>query len=140
MKYQYNNEYQEYRSEQQLERKSGKKSRCHQLLNRRHMKCLLTGAMIVVFALGFIVFYNTSYAQDIQNQSVSQSDIHTADHTKYYKTVEISSGDTLWNIAETYMDDNYDSVKDYVQELKEVNHLTSDVIQDGQYLTVAYYL
>ena len=122
---------------------SEQKSR-HNRLKRRSMKRILTGAMMLVFVLGFIVFYNTSYAQDIQDQSAVQSGIHADDHTahmtKYYKTIEITSGDTLWDIAETYMDDNYDSVKDYVQELKEVNHLTSDVIQDGQYLTVAYYL
>ncbi len=140
MKYQYNNECQRYQSTHPQNQPAGRKSRSNQCLHRRHMKRLLTGAILIVFVLGFVVFYNTSYAQDVQNQSVSQSDIHTTNHTKYYRTVEITSGDTLWNIAETYMDDNYDSVKDYVQELKEVNHLTSDVIQDGQYLTVTYYL
>lgn len=128
-------EYSGHHSEQKSSRNRSK---------RRSMKHILTGAMMFIFVFGFIVFYNTSYAQDIQNQSAVQSDVHADDHTahmtKYYKTVEITSGDTLWDIAETYMDDNYNSVKDYVQELKEMNHLTSDVIQDGQYLTVAYYL
>lgn len=139
MKYQHN-EYQRYRSTHQQDQPAGRKNSSNQCLHKRHMKRLLTGAILIVFVLGFVVFYNTSYAQDIPNQSVSHSDIHTTNHTKYYRTVEITSGDTLWDIAETYMDDNYDSVKDYVQELKEVNHLTSDVIQDGQYLTVTYYL
>lgn len=136
MKYQYNNEYQYngYPSEQ--------KRRSSLNMKRRHIKHLLTGAFMLVFILGFVIFYNTSYAQDMKSQSGMQSDTHTVDHnsTKYYKTIEITSGDTLWDIAETYIDDNYDSVKEYVQELKDINHLDSDSIQDGQYLTVAYYL
>lgn len=35
-----------------------------------------------------------------------------------YKSIEVKHGDTLWNIAETYMDDRYDSVAEYVNVLK----------------------
>ena len=121
-----------YQSEQKSSRKVSRL--------RRDIRHLLTGAMLLIFVLGFVVFYNTSYAQDISVRSAAQSDTQTADHTKYYKTIEITSGDTLWSIAELYMDDHYDSVKEYVRELKEMNHLNSDSIQDGQYLTIAYYL
>lgn len=57
---------------------------------------------------------------------------------KYYKSIEISAGDTLWKIAEDYADNGM-STKDYIQELKAMNHLTTDEIHEGQYLTVAYY-
>lgn len=58
---------------------------------------------------------------------------------KYYKSIEISSGDTLWKIAETYMNDDYDSVQSYIKELKEINGLPSDNILEGKYLMVPYY-
>ena len=58
---------------------------------------------------------------------------------KYYKSVEISEGDTLWSIAEEYADGRYASTRDYVYELKEINNLSSDHIQEGQYLTIAYF-
>lgn len=58
---------------------------------------------------------------------------------KYYKSIEITSGDTLWQIAEEYMNDDYDSIYDYIHELKEINNLASNDIHAGQYLTVAYY-
>ena len=44
---------------------------------------------------------------------------------------------TLWNIASAYADEGT-SVKAYIKELKEINHLDSDSIQEGSYLTVAY--
>ena len=56
-----------------------------------------------------------------------------------YKTVSVSSGDTLWNIAEKYMNNDYDSVQAYMKELKEINGLSGDKIYEGKYLMVPYY-
>ena len=58
---------------------------------------------------------------------------------KYYKSIELSAGDTLWDIAVTYMDnEEYSSVNDYIKVLKQINNLPSDTIHEGQYLTVVY--
>ena len=64
----------------------------------------------------------------------------SADDTvyKYYKSIEIQSGDTLWAIAEDTMTDEYNSVAEYVQVLKDMNNLDSDNIQAGQNLIIAY--
>ena len=58
---------------------------------------------------------------------------------KYYKSIEIVSGDTLWDLAETHMDDNYGCVQDYIDEVKDMNGLLDDSIHDGQYLMIPYY-
>lgn len=58
---------------------------------------------------------------------------------KYYKSIELSYGDTLWDIAEEYMNEDYDSIYEYIDELKDINGLESDDIHDSQYLMVAYY-
>ena len=58
---------------------------------------------------------------------------------KYYKSIEIEEGDTLWGIAEEYMSDEYDSVQEYIAELKEINQLMTDDIQSANYLTVVCY-
>lgn len=59
---------------------------------------------------------------------------------KYYTSYEIKEGDTLWSIAETYMDDaHYDSVNDYIKEVKSINGLTNDTIHADCYLVIPYY-
>ncbi len=55
-----------------------------------------------------------------------------------YKSIEIASGDTLWSIAEEYADDSYENSQHYIAEVKKINHLESDVIHQGQFLTVPY--
>ena len=57
---------------------------------------------------------------------------------KYYTSIEIQHGDTLWDIAESTMTSEYDSVQEYVEVLKDMNNLESDDIQAGQYLMIAY--
>lgn len=59
---------------------------------------------------------------------------------KYYKTIEVEDGDTLWNIADRYMGSDYKDKKTYIKEVMEMNQLGSEnQIYDGQQLTVAYY-
>lgn len=56
----------------------------------------------------------------------------------YYTSIEIQPGDSLWSIASKYCFDMNMGVNDYINEIKELNHLSSDVITSGQYLTVMY--
>ena len=37
------------------------------------------------------------------------------------------------------MGDDYDSVQEYIAELKDINQLVTDDIQSAKYLTVVYY-
>ncbi len=57
---------------------------------------------------------------------------------KYFKSIEIQPGDTLWDIAEEYITEDYKSVTEYVMVLKEMNSLSTDDIQAGQNLMIAY--
>ncbi len=59
---------------------------------------------------------------------------------KYYKSITIDNHDTLWSIAEEYMDeDHYASVNDYINEVKSMNSLTDDKIQYGEHIIIPYY-
>lgn len=58
---------------------------------------------------------------------------------KYYTNVEIQPGDTLWTIADVYMDSHYVNRKEYLNELMELNHMSSDLLISGQKLIVPYY-
>lgn len=58
---------------------------------------------------------------------------------KYFMCVEIEEGDTLWSIANQYISEEYESVNDYIDEIKSINNLTSDKIYKSATLIVPYY-
>ena len=49
------------------------------------------------------------------------------------------SGDSLWDIADTYMTTGYSCVDEYIGEVIKSNRLESDVIYPGQLLILPYY-
>ncbi len=58
---------------------------------------------------------------------------------KYYTSYEIKPGDTLYAIAEQYME-GYSSKEEYVRELKQTNGIRNiDSIRAGQIIHVPYY-
>ena len=52
--------------------------------------------------------------------------------------VEIKSGDTLWNIAETYMPDNMDTRK-AVYQICSLNDISADELYAGMTIQVPVY-
>ena len=57
---------------------------------------------------------------------------------KYYTSVEIQSGESLWTIASEHMTPEYHNEQAYINEVMNLNHLTSDTIHAGQHLTIPY--
>lgn len=58
---------------------------------------------------------------------------------KYYTSIEIHAGDTLWSIASDYITDDYEDMDEYIKEVCEMNHISGNEIHSGQYLTIPYY-
>lgn len=60
---------------------------------------------------------------------------------KYYTDVVVEAGDSLWTLAEEYVDlDYYKDVNSYVREVRHINHLTEETaVMTGQVLIVPYY-
>lgn len=57
---------------------------------------------------------------------------------KYYKSLEVKQGDTLWSIAQEYKNDQC-TVYEYVSEVRKINSLPSDQIKSGNCIIVPYY-
>ena len=60
---------------------------------------------------------------------------------KYYKSIMIEEGDTLWSIASQNLNDvNINiTISAYIKEIMKMNGLQSDRITAGMYLVIQYY-
>ena len=118
-----------------------KREACDLLFARRSMRCILwdqrpqanqwhvwISVMITLlcFCLSFIP------QKPVQKQS--------SPYKKYYTSICLEEGDTLWSIAVRYNVHSDKSTEEYVRELRRMNGLSDDTIHAGHYLTVSYYL
>ena len=87
--------------------------------------------LCVIVILGITTTSILSQAKTI-NRNESQK-------SKYYTSVQIQEGDSLWSIADTYISSEYEDIQNYIDEVKSINHLTDERINEGLFLTVPYY-
>ena len=56
----------------------------------------------------------------------------------YYTSYEIQPGDTLWTIADQFMNPETSDKRAFIKNIKRLNHLTEDEITAGNYLVIEY--
>ena len=110
------------------------------LLNiRRKMRRQRTLRRRIVFttlAIFITLILTFSYNVLVTQANDDMSDVKY----KYYTYHEVEKGETLWSIAENYIDyDYYESISDYIKELRVMNHLNDDLIKVGEDIVVTYY-
>lgn len=89
--------------------------------------------LIVVFIMLLSGFFGRSLMYVMAEEETNASP------EKFYTSIHLEEGDTLWSIAQTYYTDSDESVEEYVRELRQINSLSDDHIDAGHYLTVRYY-
>lgn len=92
--------------------------------------CILAAVSILFLAI-YCVFSTTSVSAGesaMQNTELS------------YKSVHITSNDTLWSIARENYTKEQGSMKEYIKEIKRCNSLSSDRINAGSSIIVPVYL
>ena len=70
---------------------------------------------------------------------MANEDEDDAVYNRYYTTIEVEKGDTLWSVAKTYYHHSGMSVREYVYELKLINGMVSDELRAGDMISVEYY-
>lgn len=96
---------------------------------RRHRLALIL-SLFMIITVSFLLISFSTEANDMAHQP----------SYKYYKSVEIAKGDTLWSIASDNFDSaHYRDINEYVSEVKKLNTLSSDEIVAGRYVIVPYY-
>ena len=103
--------------------------------DKRRLKKSLGRVCAIVF-----IFAAAMAAVIILSSNAVKTHASVSGATKYYKSVTIMPGDTLWSIAEEYMDPmQYKDARDYIRELRQINSIGSDSINSGCYIVVACY-
>ena len=96
-------------------------------LRRRTALLIFTVLLIAVLSILGFAF-----------SSKAQSD---SEHlNKYYKSISIEYGSTLYDIALEYSNSDVCTIEAYINEVRHINHLSEDDnIYSGQLLIVPYY-
>lgn len=58
---------------------------------------------------------------------------------KYFHMIEIEAGDTLWEIAKENYDPSSQTIKEYIAEVMNINHLYGTEIYAGERIMIPYY-
>ena len=112
---------------------SERRIRNNKIRRRREMRknffmCILTVMLVISLSLIFFDFGTKAQSSDAE---ISY---------KYYKSVTVQEGDTLWNYAEQYGNSEYyDNKQDYIDEVMKMNALTDTEITSGQNIILPYY-
>ncbi len=97
-------------------------------IRNRLMMCFLTIILVAAFS-SFFFGFRTKAQENDEGKAY-----------KYYKSITIEAGDTLWHYAKQYGDERYyDNCNDYIREVKSINALRSDHITAGCHLILPYY-
>ena len=95
-----------------------------QTLKKRHIlhRLLLINSILLIMLLGTIM--------------VNASDTKQPD--KYYTSVMIEQHDTLWSLESQYNNGTEDR-DTYINNIKQLNHMSNDTIIDGSYILLYFY-
>lgn len=97
-------------------------------MRKNFLICVMTICLIITCSVSLSGFRSNA------------KDDSTETSYKYYKSITVGSNDTLWSIAAEYMDEeHYDSMNDYMNEVKNMNSMTDDEIYYGEHLIIPYY-
>lgn len=105
------------------------------LLKQRRQRNLQRKYILLVATVFIILFVAFSFRSFI-------SDAHEEDDIisfKYYTSIMVKYGESLWSIADAHMSPQYSNHNDYIWEVAQINHLKSNEIRAGQYLVIPYY-
>ena len=103
----------------------------NRLYRLRRQTCLILITLMVVI---FGILFGSSFFTSSHPKAAPEYP-----EKLYYTSVKVEEGDSLWSIAEEYMSAQFDSIPAYIEEIKEINHITDDTIDSGAYITIPYY-
>lgn len=90
----------------------------------------ITAFAVILVILGICLFAPSAKAK-AENDSP---------YVQHIVSVRVVENDSLWKIAERFYCSEKESIRDFVDDIKEINHLDGDTIYPDTYLAIPYYI
>lgn len=105
---------------------------------RRNVNRLQFGYGFVLVLLAICMLFLGVYIGSRRVAQVEAKGTET-NRDKFYTTILVEEGDTLWAIADEYMTEEYESRDSFMEEVRKMNHLTGSIIHAGNTLLIPYF-
>lgn len=105
--------------------------------NRRKHQVLMQKSALFIVVTVIVLLANIIFGSFSANAHGNSTEDPVS--FKYYKSIEINKGDTLWSIAKNQTDGTSSEIIAYIKELKSINSLHTDDIHAGNFITISYY-
>ncbi|MBO5056850.1 MAG: LysM peptidoglycan-binding domain-containing protein [Lachnospiraceae bacterium] len=112
---------------------SERRIRNNRIKRRREMRRNIIMSLLTIILIAGIstVFFSVKAKAQSAPEDISY---------KYYKSITIEAGNTIWDFANQYADKEfYDSFDSYIEEVIQINHLQDENIIAGQNIIIPYY-
>jgi|GEM_PF-380533 len=113
--------YEDPASERNRRKKTEKNKKSSRIRSRLRFSAVIMAAVILILT----GFYAVSGNIDVSGHAQQK-----------YITVEVASGDTLWDLAKRYTGSDEMDIREAVYMIKDVNGLSAKSIQPGQMLKI----
>ncbi len=103
-------------------------SRRYRILVFRYSLAVIISAIFIPMMLS-LVFAQSAEANDGSGEVFY----------KYYHRIEVVEGDSLWSIAQQNYLAQEQTIREYIEEVKQINHRYSETVYAGEELMIPYY-
>ena len=103
-------------------------SRRYRILVFRYSLAVIISAIFIPMMLS-LVFAQSAEANDGSGEVFY----------KYYHRIEVVEGDSLWSIAQQNYLAQEQTIREYIEEVKQINHRYGETVYAGEELMIPYY-
>lgn len=119
-----------YREYEYVYGREARMMRIRQMRRRKALKRRICRIALVLAAAFLLWIALTGFS----GMTVTKAPVY-----KYYTAVTVRCNDTLWDIAQKHITEEYSTVKAYMKDIMKVNDMKTDAVYYGQKLILPYY-